>query len=192
MSSRTVGKGLCLRIWIATFSSVAIIALTGCSTMNDSDDRLDHTPETREISDARAEVRNISAKILELINLHGKVSDRGPGVSECSGKDPGRFYSIHHRWSVTDVPVGDMKKAMASLKADLPKHGWKIFGYGPDKSPSKSLKLVAEFAEKRFFVNIHLYDESGRAKPDGPKSKIFVDLLSECFQVPKGKTVDEY
>ncbi|RXS85332.1 hypothetical protein EST92_08315 [Streptomyces sp. TM32] len=160
--------------------------------MTDTNKDPGYTPEAREISEVKQEATGLSGEILRAIGLQGEVSKPGPGVAVCGEENADRFYTIHHPWSLTGVPIGDMKKAMTRLKEELPKNGWKIVSYGPDKSPSKSLELVADSTKRKFSVNIHLYDETVRAKTDGPKSKIYVDLISACFQVPKGKTVDQY
>ncbi|MFB6534848.1 hypothetical protein ACFCY8_21325 [Streptomyces noursei] len=160
--------------------------------MTDTNNEPSYTPETREVPEAKQEAKALSSEILRVIGLQGEVSKPGPGVSVCGERDADKFYTIHHPWSLTGVPIDDMKKAMTRLKEELPKNGWKIVSYGPDKSPSKSLELVADSTKKKYSVNIHLYDETGRTKPNGPKSKIYVDLTSACFQAPKGKTVDEY
>ncbi|MFE7318491.1 hypothetical protein ACFU7T_36140 [Streptomyces sp. NPDC057555] len=173
-------------------SAVAIAALTGCSSVTHANNERGYTPETREVSEAKQEAKGISNKILKAIDLQGEVSKPGPGVSLCGEKEADKFYTIHHPWSLTGAPIEDMKRAMANLKEELSRNGWEIVNYGPDKSPSKSLELVADSAKKKFSVNIHLYDETGHTKPNGPKPKIYVDLISACFQVPAGKTVDQY
>ncbi|MEC4017131.1 hypothetical protein [Streptomyces sp. H27-D2] len=177
---------------IALLLLAATVVVTGCSTMAESDNGLGYTPETREISDAKKAAEGFSSELIDIIALRGKLSEPGPGVSQCGEEDPEKFYAILHTWSLINVPVDDMEKAMVRLNEDLPKRGWKVSKYGPDASPSKSLELVANSKKKKFSVSVRLFDETGRAKPDGPKSKIWVNLSSACFQVPKGKTVDEY
>ncbi|MEN2424227.1 hypothetical protein AABB02_39755 [Streptomyces rimosus] len=81
---------------------------------------------------------------------------------------------------------------MERLREDLPAKGWTITSYGPDSSPSKSLELTADSTKKKFSVSIRLLDGTGRTEPGAPTALIYVDLASACFQVPKGKTVDEY
>ncbi len=83
-----------------------------------------------------------------------------------------------------------MKKAMERLREGLPAKGWTITSYGPDRSPSKSLELTA-VSPKKFSVSIRLLDRTRRPRPGAP-SMIYVDLTSECFQVPKNKTADKY
>lgn len=160
--------------------------------MTESKDDLGYTPQTREISNSREDAEGVSSEIYDIIALRGKVSKGGPGVALCGDKDSDKFYVIHHPWSLRDVPIADMEAAMARLKEELPKRGWKIVSYGPDTSPAKNLELLADFTKKQYSVNIRLLDKTGRTEPDAPKSKIHVDLVSACFQVPDGKTVNEY
>ncbi|MFF2811812.1 hypothetical protein ACFVT2_32495 [Streptomyces sp. NPDC058000] len=160
--------------------------------MKDPNNGSDHAPEIREVSTAKEEARRTSSEILSIINLQGKTSKPGPGVAACGDKPADKFYSIHHPWSLMDVPVEDMKKAMGRLNEQLPKKGWKVTSYGPDTSPSKTLELTADSLEKKSSVSIRLLDRTKRHNPGAPEALIYVDLTSECFQVPAGKTVDEY
>ncbi|MFE1175299.1 hypothetical protein [Streptomyces sp. NPDC058773] len=160
--------------------------------MNDSHDRPTSAPETRNVSEVQEEAGRLSSAILGIIDLRGEVSKPGPGVSLCGERDPDRFYSVRHAWSLGKVPVADMKKGMERLKEELPGKGWKIVRYGPDSSPSKSLEMVADATEKNFSVSVRLLDRTKRPKPGAPAALISVDLTSGCFQVPKGKTVDAY
>ncbi|MFJ5678604.1 hypothetical protein [Streptomyces sp. NPDC093097] len=160
--------------------------------MKESNNSPTSAPKIRDISAAKEETERISSEILSVINLQGKTNQPGPGVAVCGEKDPGKFYSIHHPWSLVDVPVEDMKKAMERLNENLPKKGWSITSYGPDTSPSKTLELTADSPDKKFAVSIRLLDRTKRPKPGSPNALIYVDLVSECFQVPAGKTVDEY
>ncbi|MDT3396818.1 hypothetical protein RKE29_09210 [Streptomyces sp. B1866] len=166
-----------------------MIVLAGCS-MNGSDDP-GYTPKRREIKDIREEAERLSSQILDIIDLRGKVSEPGPGVALCGEKDPEQFFTIHHPWSLTRVPVVDLGQAMVRLRDGLPKMGWEVTKYGPDGSPSRSLELIANSTRVQFSVDIIFYDESKQSKPTG-SSMIHVDLSSACFQVPEGKTVDEY
>ena len=172
----------------------ALIALTGCSTVTNpkEEDELGYTPDVREISQAKTEARGISSELYDIIGLQGKVTGTGPGVALCDGKDYGKYYVIHHPWGLTDLPIEELRKGMDRLKKGMPNSGWKIVKYGPDTSPSKSLEIIADSTKAKFSVNIRLFDESKRTEPDAPKSMIVVDLVSACFQVPKGKRVDEY
>ncbi|MFI0779048.1 hypothetical protein [Streptomyces sp. NPDC021212] len=168
------------------------ITLFGCSGMRDNKkDDLGYTPKGREVSRAKNDAKEASSEILEIIDLRGEVSEPGPGIAQCGGKDPEKFYRVNHMWSLSGVPVPEMQRAMTRLKEGLPKKGWKIAKYGPDGSRSKSPELVAVSVPRQFSVNIHLYDESKKTEPNAPKSLIYVFLTSDCFQVPEGGTVGD-
>ncbi|MFF4602706.1 hypothetical protein ACFY12_08130 [Streptomyces sp. NPDC001339] len=177
--------------FIVMVAIAASTTLAGCSSVTDSGKEPAYTPEVRQISEARKEAKDISSNLFDAIGLQGRISQPGPGVSQCGDKGPAKFYTIHHPWSLSGVSVEDMKQAMARLKENLPKNDWKIVSYGPDKSPSKSLELIADSTKRKFSVNIRLLDRTQRASSNAP-SMIYVDLTSACFQVPEGKTVDEY
>lgn len=151
--------------------------------MHGSDDK----PETREMDVARADAATFADQIRGIIDLSGKVADAGPQVTPCGDKDFEKFYSVVHAWSLYEVPVPDMEKAMVRLKGQLPAQGWKIESYGPNSSRAKSLELTAIATKKKFSLNITLLDRRGRS--DDP-SMIAVDVGSACFQVPEGSKVD--
>lgn len=185
-------KPFFLRTALAVLLVAVVSTLMGCSTMTSPKDELDYTPKVRYISDVREEAEAVSSELYDIIGLRGKVTGEGPGVSLCGEKDPEKFYVIHHPWGLTNVPIEDLKKGLDRLKENMPKRGWKIVSYGPDTSPAKNLELIADLTKKDFSVNIGLLDRTKRTEPDAPKSMIFVDLVSACFQVPEGETVDEY
>ncbi|MGW8570392.1 hypothetical protein [Streptomyces niveus] len=157
--------------------------LTGCSGMSGSDE----APEIREVDVARTDAVTYAEQIREIIGLPGKLSDAGPKVTPCGEKDFEKYYSLGHFWSLYDVPVADMEKAMVRLKGELPAHGWKIDHYGPDSSRAKSLELTAVTTKKKYSLSITLLDRRGRG--DDP-SMISVALGSACLQVPEGSKVD--
>ncbi|MFC8831276.1 hypothetical protein ACFT9I_38750 [Streptomyces sp. NPDC057137] len=135
---------------------------------------------------ARADAATFSDQVKSIIDLPGKTSDAGPMVTPCGDRDFEKFYSVGHVWSLYDVPVEDMGKAMERLKGELPEYGWKIDRYGPDSSRAKSLELTADAAKKKFSLTITLLDRRGRSEDP---SMISVALGSACFQVPEGTKV---
>lgn len=147
----------------------------------------DDTFETREVDVARTDAATFADRIREIIDLPGKLSDAGPQVTPCGDKDFEKFYTVGHMWSLYDVPVADMEKAMARLKSELPAHAWKIDSYGPDSSRAKSLELTATATKKKYSLSVRLLDRRGRS--ENP-SMISVALGSACFQVPEGTKVD--
>ncbi|GAA0331236.1 hypothetical protein [Streptomyces blastmyceticus] len=158
--------------------------------MKDSDD-LGYTPDVRDVESVRGEANQLSSSLLDVIALKGDVTQPGPGVAVCGDRDADKFYKIHHPWSLRGVPFEEMSHAMERLKAELPKRGWKVVKYGPDSSPSRSLELIANSTERKFSVNVSLYDGSKAGSSEASSAKedlLMVDLVSACFRVPEGKT----
>ena len=154
-----------------------------------TEDDPSHKSRTREVEAARTDAESVSSRILKVIDLDGKVTEPGPGVSTCGDSSSDTHFTIKHPWSVYDVPVKDMEAAMKRLKSGLPEEGWEVVSYGPDKSQARNLQLVADYkhGDKQFSVNIRLLDE-GDGK-SGQRSMINVSLVSACFQVPDGQKV---
>ncbi|MDQ8707882.1 hypothetical protein RCO28_36250 [Streptomyces sp. LHD-70] len=144
---------------------------------------------TRKVDSAREDTEKISRQILDLSTLDGKVTEPGPSVAPCSGKDSDKFYVIEHAWSVYDVPVPELEQAMDRLKSELPKHGWEITKDGSDSSKAKSREILANIPSKKISASMRLLDRRGRSKNP---SMISVHLNSTCLQVPDGDTVSPY
>ncbi|MEU9982551.1 hypothetical protein [Streptomyces sp. NPDC050856] len=145
---------------------------------------------TRPQDEVDAETKQMSSQILDLIAVKGKTSQGGPGVMSCEGKDRDRFFIMNHPWSLTASTDEELARAMARLKEELPRHGWKIVRYGPDTSPSKNLELVADNDERKFGLNIAFWKQD-RGGDKNPPSLI-VNVVSGCYQVPEGQTVEHY
>lgn len=181
------------RRWLATVAAMAMLLVSGCK-VSESTTR-GEKPQTQDIDNARKLAKDLSSQILDAIGLHGQTSSGGPGVSRCQD-DPEHLYKIRHPWSVWGVPEQDMEKSMEHLKVELPKQGWKVVSYGPDKSALKSIELIADSTKSKFSVNITFLDKRKVVKGDPlteiQTSGIKVDLVSACFRVPEGKTVDQY
>ncbi|MGW2327143.1 hypothetical protein ACWC5C_15395 [Streptomyces sp. NPDC001700] len=157
-----------------------------------SGDELGYTPKKRSVPQAREQARTLSSEIFDVIGLNGETSKPGPGVSQCTDKDSDKFYKIHHPWSLSGIPIEDLKKGMTRLKEDLPKKGWKVVKYGPNNSKAKNIDLTADSKKQPFSVNIELFDKSDKPGEGRNNSLIYVDLVSACFQVPEGEKMDEY
>ncbi|MFF9868479.1 hypothetical protein ACF1G0_24275 [Streptomyces sp. NPDC013953] len=166
----------------ALFVSLVLTTLTGCS-MNESDD----VPLTGTATSSAAadEAERVSSEIYDLIGIKGKASDTGPGVSDCSDKDPEKFFRIFHKWSFMPASAAELGGVMERLKEELPKHGWKVVEYGRDTSVNKNLQLTADNDRKKYSVNI-----VHRAKNDPPKLSLMV--VSGCYQVPEGEKVERF
>ncbi|MFI6059104.1 hypothetical protein [Streptomyces sp. NPDC051286] len=134
---------------------------------------------------AANETEKVSSELYDLIGIKGKTSNTGPGVSECSGKDPEKYFQIFHPWSFTPASADQLGGVMERLKEELPKHGWKVVEYGLDTSKSKNLNLTADNDKKKHSVNI-----VEMAKIDPPSLSLMV--VSGCYQVPDGEKVERF
>ncbi|WP_229818635.1 hypothetical protein [Streptomyces lateritius] len=145
----------------------------------------------REQDEVNAATKKVSSEIYDLIGVEGTTSKGGPGVLSCEGKDREKFYIMKHPWSLAAETDAELAEAMERLKEKLPQHGWKIVKYGPDSSPSKSLELTADNDEKKFGVHISFWKQRtvlGQTKPPS----LIIDVISGCYEVPEGQTVEHY
>ncbi|WP_225882374.1 hypothetical protein [Streptomyces aureocirculatus] len=140
------------------------------------------TSTTRDASDA---MKKTSSGIYDLIGVKGKASENLPGVTGCSGKDKKTYFRIYHPWSFTPASASDLDEAMARLKRELPRLGWKIVGYGPNNSKNRSITLTADNDKRKASVKI-----IKMSKSDPPM--LSLDLVSGCYKVPDGQEVDLY
>ncbi|GHC46337.1 hypothetical protein [Streptomyces flavofungini] len=163
---------------------LALATLTGCGM---SDDKSDGVPSagTSTSHDAVETMKKTSSGIYDLIGVKGKASDNDPGVTECSGKDSKKYFRIYHPWSFSPASASDLAEAMARLKRELPKHGWKIVAYGPNTSKNKSVEMTADHDKKKVSVTV-----VNMSKSDPPI--LSLNLVSGCYQVPDGQKVDLY
>ncbi|UZI31008.1 hypothetical protein [Streptomyces sp. VB1] len=170
----------------ALLVSLTITTLTGCSSMTDAKDS-DELPSagTSTSLSAADQAEKVSSEIYDLIGIKGKASDTGPGVSECSGKDPDKYFQIFHPWSFTPASADQLDGVMERLKEKLSKHGWKVTNYGPGTSKNKSISLTADNDGKKHSVRITHYD-----KRNPPKLSLMV--VSGCYQVPAGEKVQHF
>lgn len=178
----------------ALLVSLALITLTGCG-MNDSsgssapsgsaDSAEAPLVGTSTSRDAAAAVEKASSELYDLIGVKGKGSESRSGVMECEGKDPATYFKVFHPWSFYPASADQLDEAMERLKAELPKHGWKVVRYEPDTSQNKNLNLTADNTEKKYSVNV-----VQMKKNDPPKLSLTV--VSGCYQVPEGKEVDRF
>ncbi|MEV5143389.1 hypothetical protein AB0L14_02835 [Streptomyces sp. NPDC052727] len=135
--------------------------------------------------DAAERTQQVSSQLYDLIGVKGKTSDSRATVTECSGKDPDKYFRILHPWSFTPAAPGDLEAAMQHLKERLPKHGWKIVEYGPGTSKNRNLRLTADNDAKK--ASVHVIQ---MAKDNPPM--LSVDVISGCYQVPDGQEVEHF
>lgn len=136
--------------------------------------------EVRDGETVKAQVEQASSRILEMMDIKGKVTDTGAMIVRCAeyGSDE-EVYRARHPWSVYQVPVSDMEKAMDRLRAGLSKKGWEIVKDGVDDSPAKSPQIVAESKGQEYAVDVRLLDER---KYGGDPSLIEVTVQSACYR----------
>ncbi|MZE42664.1 hypothetical protein GTY49_06705 [Streptomyces sp. SID5477] len=136
--------------------------------------------EVRDGETVKKQVEQASSHILKMMALNGQVTDTGALTIRCTDYDSGEeVYRARHPWSVYQVPVPDMEKAMDRLRVELPEMGWKVVKDGVDDSPAKSPQIVAESKGQEYAVDVRLLDE--RKYGDDP-SLIEVTVQSSCYR----------
>lgn len=126
------------------------------------------TVKTQDGDTVKAGVERTSSRILEILDVRGKVTETGATTSRCSDYDSDEeVYRARHPWSIYKAPFADMQKGMARLRVELPKDGWKIVQDGVDGSKAKSPQIVAE---SRGANSQSTYGCTGRAKSETPRT----------------------
>lgn len=151
---------------------------------SEAQDKLGYEPEVREVAPAEEEVNKISSKVLEWMALQGKVSESGAAAGSCEAVDPEftTYYVVNHPWSVHDVQKGSFAEAMANLRKELPKNGWKITKDGKMNTKAGNPEIVAVHPKTH-----HTLTVQWREKRSGDlKELITVDVDSRCYRAPKG------
>ncbi|MFE3252990.1 hypothetical protein [Streptomyces sp. NPDC059209] len=153
----------------------------------DSSGKLGDVPDagTSNTQDAADEAERVSSELYDLIGVKGEASDTGPGVSACGDKDPEKYFRIFHAWTFTPASAGLLDGVMERLRTELPGQGWKVVAYGPDTSKNKNPGLTADNDGKKYSVKIAHF-----AKDATPNLNLMV--VSGCYQVPEGETVDRF
>ncbi|WP_434595682.1 hypothetical protein [Streptomyces sp. A5-4] len=138
------------------------------------------TAEVQDSEKMQEEVEKRSNRILEMIKLEGKSTQSGATLLPCSGYAPEeKTQRARHPWSIYDVPVEDMEKAMDRMRTALPKNGWKIVKDGPDESLAKTPTIIADSDDGKFSVKLRLMDERKHKET----SLIAITVTSSCFQI---------
>ncbi|MEU4496882.1 hypothetical protein OG729_14900 [Streptomyces sp. NBC_00210] len=178
--TRISSRGGARRAVGALTSALALATIaTGCS--KDMDD-LGYTPTTLAVEDARAKTKSVSSQIFDMIGLkQAKTTEPGPGISTCE-EDPEHLFLSRHPWSLYGVSDEQLKQGFQRLKENLPKQGWKIVEYGPNKSAAKTLELTADSEKERFSVNAELHIGGSSAE----QPLILVNVVSGCYKAPEG------
>jgi hypothetical protein len=161
------------RISIFVFILATCALVTACSNGNEA------AVKARDSETVKADVETTSSRILEILDLKGKVTETGAMTSPCSDYDSGEVYRARHPWSVYQVPFADMQKAMDRLRGELPKEGWKIVKDGMDGSVAKSPQIVAESNGREFAVDVRLHSAS---KVGNAPDLLEVTVESACYR----------
>ncbi|MHB9860122.1 hypothetical protein [Streptomyces sp. YIM S03343] len=134
---------------------------------------------------ARDKAKAASSAIYEMIDMRtAKATEPGPSVSTCD-EDPEHLYKTFHPWSVYGVSEDELRAGFQRLREELPKKGWKIVDYGPNKSRAKSLSLTADSKTEPFSVNAELWVSSPTAGHE-KEPKILINIVSGCWRAPEG------
>ncbi|WP_340557642.1 hypothetical protein [Streptomyces sp. GSL17-111] len=141
--------------------------------------------ETNEILE---KISTTSSELLDMTALKGKVSEPGPGLTRCSDRDPSRFFKVRHTWNLSGPPIEDLSASLDTVRKTLPKQGWVIESYGPNKSQERSLTLVANHSKKKVGLNIQLWEENA----SNGRPLLLFSLTSACHEAPTGSTVSPY
>jgi hypothetical protein len=170
------------------FAALTLSLLTaGCSQTMDNNGQSGSRPDppTLDVDQARDKTKAASSEIYEMITIrNGKATTPGPGISTCD-EDPDHLYKTRHFWSIYNTSEDELKAGFQRLRQQLPKNGWKIVEYGPDKSPARSLSLTADSTKDRFSVHAVLMVST----PTNPHEKnplLAVTVVSGCWRAPKG------
>jgi hypothetical protein len=162
---------------------ILLITLTGCGMNEESNDI--PSAGTSTSSAAADDLEKASGEINSLIAVKGEVSARGAGVMDCAGKDREKYFRVFHPWSFYPASPDQLDEAMTQLKQELPKHGWTIVQYGPDRSRNKNLTLTADNDARKSSVRI-----TQDAKNDRPKLSLM--LVSGCYEIPAGQEIERF
>ncbi|MFF9477121.1 hypothetical protein ACF1E9_31485 [Streptomyces roseolus] len=127
--------------------------------------------------------KSVSSELYDLIGLKGTTTKAGVGLDECAGKDPEKYFSTFHTWTFTPAEPGRLDGVMERLRDELPAKGWKVVGFEPDTSRNKNLRLTADHDARKHSVRITYW-----AQDEPPK--LNVSVVSGCYQVPEGETVE--
>ncbi|CAL9292631.1 hypothetical protein [Streptomyces sp. SudanB25_2051] len=162
---------------------ILLITLTGCG-MNEEPNNIP-SAGTSTSSAAADDLEKMSSDIRGLIAVKGEASDSRAGVMDCAGKDRKKYFRVFHPWNFYPASPDQLDEAMKQLKQELPKRGWTIVQYGPDRSRDKNLTLTADNDERKSSVKI-----TQDAKNDPPKLSLM--LVSGCYEIPAGQEIERF
>ncbi|WNI32641.1 hypothetical protein [Streptomyces sp. ITFR-6] len=136
--------------------------------------------KTRDSDTVKTDTERTSSRILEILDVKGKVTETGAMTSPCSDYDSAeKIYRARHPWSIYKAPFADMKKGMDRLRVELPKDGWKIVKDGMDGTQGNSPQIIAESKGREFAVDVRLHKEV-KAEDSPPLLEVTVE--SACYR----------
>ncbi|MET9956666.1 hypothetical protein ABZ135_34680 [Streptomyces sp. NPDC006339] len=169
----------------ALLASLVLSTLTGCSMTDTHESDSLPSAGTSTTSQAADQAEKVSSELFDLIGLKGTTTKTRAGVSECSDKDPEKYFTVFHPWTFTPASPEQLDGVMERLKEEMPKHGWKIVAYGPDNSKNQNVTITADHDAKKYGVKIAHFAKDAR-----PNLNVF--LTSGCYQVPDGEKVERF
>ncbi|MFG2674223.1 hypothetical protein [Streptomyces sp. NPDC048445] len=136
--------------------------------------------KTRDSDTVKADVEKTSSRILEILDVKGKVTETGAMTSPCSDYDSEEeVYRQSHPWSIYRASFADMQKGMDRLRVELPKDGWKIVKDGKDGTQGNSPQIIAESKGREFAVDVRLHKE---VKSEDSPPLLEVTVESACYR----------
>ncbi|MDW6059546.1 hypothetical protein SAZ11_17945 [Streptomyces sp. FXJ1.4098] len=145
---------------------------------NESDTR-EYDPVPRDSEDVEREVGELSSRVLDMLQIKGKVTDLAPMAGPCEMGDESvkKYRIVDHPWSLHGVGNSVLSKGMENLADKLPGQGWKIVKHGLDASKNKNLQILA--VHRKTYTQLEVTWMKGL---DGHEPMISVDLYSRCFR----------
>ncbi|HET9380581.1 MAG TPA: hypothetical protein VFP69_07090 [Streptomyces sp.] len=140
---------------------------------------------TATVDEAVAAVKAVSSQIYDFAGVPGEASEPGPGVKECEGRDPKKYFVVYHPWNFKPKTPADVDVVMANLKVKLNTDGWAVKDTYRDNSDNENLNLVADNDSEKMSVWVVAY-----AKREIPS--LGINVTSGCYRVPEGQTVEHF
>lgn len=166
--------------------AAAALLLTSCGVGGSVDgssppDGVDYIPKTRYLGPEEKQVTSLSRKILDVMDVEGRVTKSGPAASRCpyikeNDKD---YYVVRHPWSLYGAPDRSLQKGMEHLRAQLSDHGWKITRDGKAPTKDQDPELFAVDHENQHKMHAVRLRAATSKEP-----LIAVTVVSRCFKRP--------
>ncbi|WP_438494519.1 hypothetical protein [Streptomyces asiaticus] len=147
---------------------------------------LDYEPTKLDVDKARQKTREVSSRLLEMIEVKGKVTESGPRIAPCDDEpDVKDLYVTRHPWSIYGLSEEEVIQGMENLRRGLPEHGWKILRDGKSNSRAQDPEILAENKKEKFAANF-----TALRKTASGDTMIKVTVVSACYRAPAGTDLD--